>query len=60
MLYMCSPKFVTCIFNIFKSKGPVLVYSNYVAMEGLQIFKIYLDFLDLLIFIKILKLNILI
>lgn len=44
MLYMCSPKFITCIFNILKSKGPVLVYSNYVQMEGLQVFKIYLNF----------------
>ena len=43
-LYLCSPKIVTIIFNILKSKGPVLVYSNYVEMEGLQIFKIYLHF----------------
>ena len=43
-LYTCSPKFMTCIFNILKSPGPVLVYSNYVQMEGLQIFKIYLSF----------------
>ena len=43
-LYKCSAKMVTIIFNIFKSKGPVLVYSNYVEMEGLQIFKIYLSF----------------
>ncbi len=43
-LYMCSAKMVTIIFNILKSKGPVLVYSNYVEMEGLQIFKIYLNF----------------
>lgn len=43
-LNKCSPKFITCIFNILKSKGPVLVYSNYVEMEGLQIFKIYLGF----------------
>ena len=42
-LYECSPKMVTIIFNIFKSKGPVLFYSNYVEMEGLQIFKIYLQ-----------------
>jgi len=27
------------------SPGPVLVYSNYVVMEGLQIFKIYLKYL---------------
>ena len=43
-LYECSPKMITIIFNIFCSKGPILVYSNYVAMEGLQIFKIYLQF----------------
>lgn len=43
-LYKCSPKMLTMIFNILKSKGPVLVYSNYVEMEGLHIFKIYLQF----------------
>ena len=43
-LYMSSPKLVTIIFNILKSKGPVLVYSNYVEMEGLHLFKIYLNF----------------
>jgi len=43
-LYTCSAKIVTMIFNIFKTKGPVLVYSNYVEMEGLQVFKIYLNF----------------
>jgi hypothetical protein len=32
------------IFNILKSKGPVLVYSNYVEMEGLQMLKIYMQF----------------
>ena len=42
-LLKCGPKFVYCIFNILKSKGPVIVYSNYVDMEGLQIFKIYLN-----------------
>jgi SNF2 family DNA or RNA helicase len=52
MLYSYSPKFVTCIFNIFKSKGPVLVYSNYVEMEGLQIFKIYLNFFGFIDFHK--------
>lgn len=49
-LYMCSPKFIQIIFNILKSKGPVLVYSNYVAMEGLQIFKIYLNFFGFIAF----------
>jgi ERCC4-related helicase len=42
MLYKSSAKMVNIIFNILKSKGPVLVYSNYVLIEGLQIFKIYL------------------
>jgi ribosomal protein L32E len=43
-LYKSSPKMVMIIFNILKSKGPVLVYSNYVEMEGLQILKIYMQF----------------
>ena len=43
-LYDCAPKFIHAIFNILKSKGPTLVYSNYVEMEGLMIFKIYLSF----------------
>lgn len=50
VLYMCSPKFIQVIFNILKSPGPVLVYSNYVAMEGLQIFKIYLKFFGFIAF----------
>ena len=43
-LYTLSPKMVIITFNILKSKGPVLFYSNYVNMEGLQIFKIFLQF----------------
>jgi len=39
-----SHKMVRIILNISISKGPVLVYSNYVLMEGLQIFKIYLNY----------------
>jgi hypothetical protein len=41
-LYKSSPKMLHMIFNILISKGPVLVYSNYVLMEGLQMFKTYL------------------
>jgi superfamily II DNA or RNA helicase len=41
-LYNHGPKLLYIIFNILKSPGSVLVYSNYVEMEGLQIFKIYL------------------
>ena len=51
-LFVCSPKFITCIFNIIKSSGPVLVYSNYVKTEGLQIFKIYLSFFGFIDFHK--------
>lgn len=43
-LYKSSPKFIRIIFNIFRTKGTVLIYSNYVEMEGLQILKIYLNF----------------
>ena len=43
-LYMCSPKFIRIIFNILKTKGTVMIYSNYVEMEGLQLLKVYLNF----------------
>jgi hypothetical protein len=43
-LYSCSCKMIAIIFNIMKSNGPVLVFSNFVKMEGLEIFKIYLSF----------------
>jgi superfamily II DNA or RNA helicase len=43
-MYNCSAKMLYIIINILRSPGPVLVYSNYVLMEGLQIFKIYLKY----------------
>ena len=43
-MYISSPKMINIIFNIMKSKGPAIVYSNYVLMEGLEIFKIYLKY----------------
>lgn len=43
ILYNCSSKYVAAIFNILSSPGPVLVYSNYVLMEGLQVFKLFLE-----------------
>jgi len=43
-MYISSPKFLNIIFNIMKSRGPVIVYSNYVLMEGLEVFKIYLKY----------------
>jgi superfamily II DNA or RNA helicase len=43
-MYTCSPKFIRIIFNILKTKGTVMIYSNYVEMEGLQLLKVYLSF----------------
>lgn len=43
-LHKCSAKMLYIIFNILTSPGPVIVYSNYVLVEGLQIFKIYLKY----------------
>jgi len=43
-LHNSSAKMIIMILNILRSPGPVLVYSNYVLMEGLQIFKIYLKY----------------
>ena len=40
----CSIKFITIIFNVLKSTGPVLIYSNYVLIEGLDMLKIYLKY----------------
>lgn len=45
-MYACSAKMTAICFYIFRSPGPVLVYSNYVKMEGLEIFKIYLSYFD--------------
>ena len=42
-MHTCSAKMLNIIFNIYCSPGPTLVYSNYVMMEGLEIFKIYLS-----------------
>jgi superfamily II DNA or RNA helicase len=44
-MYTYSPKYVRIIFNILSTKGTVLLYSNYVEMEGLQLFKVYINFL---------------
>ena len=44
----CSPKFIRIIFNILKTKGTVMIYSNYVEMEGLQLLKVFLSFFGFL------------
>jgi len=44
IMMLCSNKFTNIIFNVFKSKGPLLIYSNYVLIEGIDILKIYLKY----------------
>ena len=41
-LYDCSCKMTAILFYGLRSKGPILVYSQFVSAEGLQMFKIYL------------------
>lgn len=41
-MHKSSAKMTCIVFNIMRSPGSALVYSNYVLMEGIQIFKIYL------------------
>ena len=43
-MYRCSAKFVNIIFYVMKSPGPVLIYSNYVQMEGIEMLKVYLKY----------------
>jgi len=38
----CSSKMTAICLYLFRSKGPAIVYSNYVKMEGLEILKMYL------------------
>lgn len=49
-LYDCSAKMTACLFYVKNSLGKVLFYSNYVNMEGLQVFKIYLSFIGIMEF----------
>ena len=42
-LYKCSCKMTAILFYILRSKGPVIIYSNYVKMEGIEIMRIYLE-----------------
>ncbi len=43
-MHKSSSKMLCIIFTIHLSAGPVLIYTNYVLMEGIQIFKIYLKY----------------
>lgn len=41
-LYDCSPKMLAIVFTSYVSPGKVMVYTNYVTVEGIQVLKIYL------------------
>uniref|UniRef100_A0A6C0M1E9 Helicase ATP-binding domain-containing protein n=1 Tax=viral metagenome TaxID=1070528 RepID=A0A6C0M1E9_9ZZZZ len=43
-MYASSCKMTAIPFYLLRSKGPVIIYSNYVKMEGLELFKIYLKY----------------
>ncbi len=43
-LYNSSCKMIASLFYMMKSKGPIMFFSNYVKMEGLELFKIYLKY----------------
>lgn len=43
-MYKCSAKFINIIFYVIKSPGPVLIYSNYVMVEGIDMIKVYLKY----------------
>ena len=51
-MHTSSAKMLNIIFNIMMASGPTIVYSNYVAMEGLEVFKIYLEFFNFYSFMK--------
>lgn len=56
-MYECSAKMTAIVFNLFATPGPAIVYSNYVLMEGLQIFKIYLKLFGLYNFMDNMTIN---
>lgn len=40
-LYQCSPKMTNIIFLTYASPGKVMIYTNYVMMEGIEILRVY-------------------
>ena len=43
ILYECSPKITAIIFLTYISPGKVMIYSNFVVAEGLEMVRIYLE-----------------
>lgn len=40
-MYNCSPKMTAIVFMSYVSPGKVMVYTNYVVMEGIDMLKVY-------------------
>lgn len=43
-MYKSSPKMTQMLFICMTSRGSIMIYSNYVIMEGLQLIKVYLKY----------------
>jgi superfamily II DNA or RNA helicase len=52
-MHISSAKMLNIIFNVMASPGPTVVYSNYVLMEGLEIFKVYLSYFNFYSFTQV-------
>lgn len=42
-MYKCSPKITAIVFTSFVSPGKVMIYTNYVLMEGIDVIKMYFE-----------------
>lgn len=42
-LYTCSPKYTCMMLYVYTSPGPVILYTAYVRMEGIEVLKVYLS-----------------
>lgn len=40
-MYVCSPKMLAIVFTTAASSGKVMIYTNYVIMEGIDLLKVY-------------------
>lgn len=52
-MYKCSAKAMYMFFIMTISKGSILIYTNYVLMEGIQLMKIYLKYFGFMPYVKI-------
>lgn len=43
-MYKCSAKAMYMLFLMTMSKGSILIYTNYVLMEGIQLMKVYMKY----------------